>query len=335
MSDPISTSGPGAGDNAAGAVPTPLFRTLRADPGHAVEWLMVFAVERLADESREYARRLRAATPGSDRAVLGERIRTQATWICRTDGALSGTPFLFALIPGYVAMLWEQARMTLRIAALYDRDLGDHRLPAEMLVLRGVYPSVDAAEAALASIRNPSSSRPDGRRAWPVRLFELGRRVLVLAGFLGGTFADEEERRRPWWRSALAVVIGAIIWALTWIFPVTFMILMAYSCATSTRSLGRRALAFFGGRPADAYLVDEADDPPRRRRLRNAALAASVVVPLGLIALTIRWHPGGVSWWRVLAALLGLSVTVVLFVLSSRRLPGMAGWRASRGRAAS
>src|SRR5262249_39210071 len=253
-----------------------------------------------------------------------------ATLICRTDGALSGTPFLFALIPGYVAMLWEQARMTLRIAALYDRDLGDPRLPAEMLVLRGVYPSIDEAEAALAPLRDPSTSRSEDRRAWPVRLFELGRRILVLAGFIGGAAADEEETRRPLWRRGVLLVIGAIVWALTWIFPVTFMMLMAYSCSTSTRNLGRRATAFFGGHPADAYIVDEADDPPRRRFLRSAALAASVVVPLGLIAVTIRWHPGGVSWWRVLAALVGLSLVVVLSVLSSRRMPGMSGWRASR-----
>ncbi len=40
----------------------------------------------------------------------------------RIDGAVAGTPFLIALVPGYLAFLWQEGRMERRIAALYGHD---------------------------------------------------------------------------------------------------------------------------------------------------------------------------------------------------------------------
>ena len=59
------------------------------------------------------------------------------------------TPFLIALVPGYLAYLREEGRMVLRTAALYGRDPRELETTAEVLALRGVHPTVDVARAAL------------------------------------------------------------------------------------------------------------------------------------------------------------------------------------------
>jgi hypothetical protein len=60
-----------------------------------------------------------------------------------------GHPFLIALIPAYVAVLCERARLLMRIAALHGRDPGPRQMAAEILALRRIYSSVDRARATL------------------------------------------------------------------------------------------------------------------------------------------------------------------------------------------
>ena len=49
---------------------------------------------------------------------------TQSARIARLQGMVAGTPFYLALVPGYMNYLWQEARMNLRLAALYGRDPG-------------------------------------------------------------------------------------------------------------------------------------------------------------------------------------------------------------------
>jgi hypothetical protein len=301
----------------AGDVPVRLLRALRADPGHAAEWAVLFAVQRLSAESGAYAARLRAAAPETSPDRLAERVRDRAEDICRIEGAISGTPFLVALVPAYIALLWEQARMALRIAAIYGHDLADPRLPAEILVMRGVHRTLDAADAAIAQARDPAARREAERRAWPVRLVELGRRIAILAGFLGGSFEDDDARRPGILRTAVGLLIGAAVWVLTWVLPITFMILMAGSATSSTRALATRAIDRYSGRPGGLM----GPGRPLRAALWSAALAVSVVAPVALVVATQRWQPGGFHWWHALAALAALALVMVLFALASRRVP--------------
>ena len=74
---------------------------------------------------------------------------TQTARIARLQGMVAGTPFYLALIPGYMNYLWQEARMNLRLAALYGRDPGIFQTAAELLSLRGVYPTTQEAEAGL------------------------------------------------------------------------------------------------------------------------------------------------------------------------------------------
>ena len=54
--------------------------------------------------------------------MIAEELRTQSAQVARIDGAITGTPFLIALVPGYLGYLWQEGRMVLRTAALYGRD---------------------------------------------------------------------------------------------------------------------------------------------------------------------------------------------------------------------
>ena len=56
--------------------------------------------------------------PAEDR----EELRIQTAQGARVDGAISGTPSLIALVPGYLTYLYQEMRMTLRTAALYGLD---------------------------------------------------------------------------------------------------------------------------------------------------------------------------------------------------------------------
>ena len=100
---------------------------------------------------------------------IAEELRTQSAHVARIDGAISGTPFFIALVPGYLTYLQQEMRMTLRTAALYGRDPRDLRTSAEMLALRGVHPDVETAEAALNSVREKGSPivRHSGDRGAP------------------------------------------------------------------------------------------------------------------------------------------------------------------------
>ena len=302
------------------AMPRGLLRSLWAQPSDAPERLMLTAVTRLAEPSWRFAERARREHPDATPSQLAAGVRAQAVHITRIDGAVSGCPFLVALVPAYVAALWEQARMALRIAALNHRDPRDPAMVAELLWLRGVHPSLEDAQSAVHEARGRSAHEKRahlGLRGW----YELGRRFLVLAGFLAPS--EPSAADPPRWRQALSLLGAAAVWAMTWIVPVTFMLLMAFSCATSTRTLAERALAHYGhdtertaGQPPPASPVSR-----RARLVRGTAMTLSVGVPLAALGVAAQSHPAGVRWYYVLAALLGISLVLALAALSARRDP--------------
>ena len=131
-----------------------LWRVVYRDPEHVPERLTLYTAGRLGESSREWAESVRSDRPDTHVAKIAEELRTQSAHVARIDGAISGTPFFIALVPGYLTYLQQEMRMTLRTAALYGRDPQELRTSAEMLALRGVHPDVEAAEAALISVRD-------------------------------------------------------------------------------------------------------------------------------------------------------------------------------------
>jgi len=291
-------------------LPPGIVRALRADPDHAPELLMRFAVERLADRAAAWARDARAAHPERPVEHLAHDLRRQTTLSSRIEGAIAGTPFALALIPAYVAVLWDQAWMTLRIAALYGRDLQAPGVAAELLVLRGVHPTRAEAQEALDALRN----RPHRRLRGGVRaLIRLGRRVMILAGFMDPPDEGEPESRL---KRAVLLALAGVLYLATWVFPLSFMVVMSHSCVVSTRRMGERAVGFY--RPEAIALP-----PPvltRRHRLRTALLAGLAAgVPLALIAIANHQVQNDADeWLRVVGALLGLSLVLGLGALARR-----------------
>ncbi len=302
-------------------------RIVYRDPEHVSERLTLYAIARLAEPSAQWAQLVRTTRPDTPVAEIVEELRTQTAQVARIDGAISGTPFLIALVPGYLTYLYQEMRMTLRTAALYGRDLRQLQTAGEMLALRGVHPDVEQAEAALRAVQATAMPESPAHRRQLRTWVDSGYRLLVFGGFLSAATAEPPKRRvLDRLRAVFSFLLGAAIWVMTWVLPFTFMIMMAWGCETHSRQLGRRALVFYGG---DAASVSAAMAIAERRRdqghsaragLRAIALFLSVAVPLGFIAYVNHLrNTVGVNWLVAIGALVAVSLVVATMVISSRR----------------
>ena len=119
---------------------------------------------------------------------------------------------------------------------------------------------------------------------------------------------------------------GTAIWLSTWVFPITFMVAMAWGCETHTRTLGRRVMAFYDGDAATPQAAiaaanrreDRGHD--KRQILRTIALFLSVAIPIGFVAYAdhVR-HSTGINWVVALGALVALSLVLAPTVVATRR----------------
>jgi hypothetical protein len=303
-----------------------LARIAYRDPEHVAERLTLYGAQRLGDPSLGWARRVREARPEVPRAVIAEELRTQSAQVARVDGAIMGTPFLIALVPGYLGYLWQEGRMVLRTAALYGRDPGELETSAAVLALRGVHPTVEAARDALLEVRDLAlPEKPAARRSlrtWYRSIYVL----LIFGGFVSAPSDARDLSAHPWLKASVGFLVGATIWVITWVFPLTFMIAMAWGCETHTRQLGRRAALFYDGEAETAQLAiaaaRERQDRGHGKRasLRAALLVLSVAIPIGFVAYVnhIRQNTG-ISWLAAVGALVALSLVVATTVIASRR----------------
>src|SRR3954468_9745469 len=143
--------------------PGALVRIVLRDPHHVPERLTIFAVDRQADAARTWAERARVAAPDSSPAALAGDQRGRTVGAPRIDGAIAGTPFFIALVPAYVGFLWQEARLHLRVAALFGHDPADPPVAADFLVLRGVRANAQQAVAELEATRATPLPPPGAR----------------------------------------------------------------------------------------------------------------------------------------------------------------------------
>ena len=78
-----------------------LWRVVYRDPEHVPERLTLYTTGRLGDPSREWAQSMRSRYP-RQRSL---RSCARSAHVARIDGAISGTPFFIALVPGYLTYL--------------------------------------------------------------------------------------------------------------------------------------------------------------------------------------------------------------------------------------
>ena len=295
------------------------------DPEHVAARLTLFGSDRLGESSLEWAARVLKERPDVPRPVIAEELRIQTAQVARIDGAVAGTPFLIALVPGYLAYLWQEGVMERRIAALYGFDPRDIDTSAKILVLRGVHPTLDAARAALSEVHGvPLPEKPAKRR--PLRVWVRSiYAMLIFGGFLSAP-SGERDAGAPWrMKAAVGFVAGAAIWAITWVLPVSFMIAMAWGCESHARGLGHRTMTFYGGESAIAEAAAAADAGEDRGRtgrtlLRGGLLALSIAVPIGFVAYADRVRQTtGINWLGALGALVAASLVIATSVFARRR----------------
>jgi hypothetical protein len=303
-----------------------LVRVAYRDPQNVPERLALGLVERLAEPSRAWARDALASEPDLGPVGLTRRLRSRSAKVARIDGAIAGTPFFIALVPGYVGYLWQEARMTLRTAALFGREPGELRSAAELLALRGVHQTVEAAEAALSSVlEKPLPEKPERRRSLRTWVGSI-RMLLVLGGFVKGRAMGEERRSRGRLLAGVFLLAGAAVWVATWVFPVSLMIVMAWTCERDMRELGRRAEAYYSGEatslPTAIRLADARTDSGHgvRQLLRSLGLLGSIAVPVAFVAVAdhVR-NTTGINWIAALGALVAVSVVIAAAVVARGR----------------
>jgi hypothetical protein len=303
-----------------------LGRIAYRDPEHVPERITLTGAQQLGEPTLEWASRVQRERPDVARGVIAEEVRIQTARVARLDGAVAGTPFLIALVPGYLAYLFQEGVMERRVAALYGRDPRDLETSARILVLRGVHPTVEAAQAALLKVGDdPFPEKPTTRR--PLRLWVHSvYSMLVFGGFLDPPSDNERDKYAGWrLKAALGFLIGVAIWVTTWVLPVTFMVAMAWGCESHSRSLGRRTMRFYGGESAiaEAEGGDQgaADRGRTKRELIGGALfVLSIAIPIAFIAYADHVSQStGINWLGALGALVAVSLVIAVTVIARRR----------------
>ena len=274
-----------------------------------------------------WARRARDAAPESSPAGLADDQRRRTISTARIDGAVAGTPFFIALVPAYIAFLRQEVRFHLRVAALYGHDPADPRIAADFLVLRGVHKDPAQALAEL-EVVHAAPLPPAGERT-PLRSwYEATVRILINAGFLSAPEEDEETRQLTLWEKtmrAVRFVVAGLIWALTWILPVTFMIMMSWACESDARRFGQRVTARYADEGDDiAIAIDTADRKAGGNRALTVARAALVVlslaIPLAFIVATVAGGKGplGVNVPEAVGAVIALALVIGVSIAALR-----------------
>jgi hypothetical protein len=303
-----------------------LARLVYRDPEHVAERLALFNAKSLGEDSIRWAQRVRAEHVGGSRAVIAEQLRTDSAKVAAIDGAIAGTPFLIALVPGYLSYLRQEGRMLLRTAALYDRDPRDTETAAEVLALRGVHPTVDAARSALLAVQTAAMpAKPTARRPWRTWVRSVYV-LLIFGGFLSAPSDERKEGAHAWVKTGLGFLFGAAIWVITWVFPLSFMIAMAWGCDSNARDLGRRALIYYADDAEDvpaalaAAKQRRAAERTARQMLGALLLFLSVALPIAFIALVNHERQStGVTPLTAVGGLVALSLVIATAVVASRR----------------
>ena len=306
--------------------PRALVRLARRDPHHIPERLTIYSVDRQANAAREWAQQARDAAPDSTPALLADRQRRRTISTARIDGAVAGTPFFIALVPAYIAFLRQEVRLHLRVAALHGHDPADPSVAADFLVLRGVHENAKQALVELELVRAtplPAAGARTPLRTWYKAIVS----ILILAGFLSPP-EDEDTRRPTRWAkvmSAVRFVVAGFIWVLTWILPVTFMIMMSWACETDARRFGQRVTTRYGEEGDDiAIAIAAADRKAGGNRAlsvaRGALVVLSLAVPLAFIVATVANGKGplGVNVPEAVGALIALALVIGVSVAALR-----------------
>jgi hypothetical protein len=206
----------------ADPIPGGLWERLRADPTRAPEHVALAASERHAPAAAEWVaeKRSRYAVSGADLAQMAKR--RHAT-LARLEGAATGIGGFLTVAPDIVLLAWIQSRLVFFVAAAYGYDPHDPMRPAELLVLRDLYPDPATARQALDGVGRTMAEAYVGGHVEAGREQAMLTRLLLFVG------------KRTATRAARRLIPG---------FAIAFN---AVANERETRALADKAIAFYGG----------------------------------------------------------------------------------------
>jgi hypothetical protein len=203
-------------------VPDSLWERLRADPVRAPEHVALAASERHAPAAAAWAAdtrdRLGVAAP-----ELARMAKRRHATMARFEGAATGVGGIFTAVPDVVLLAWIQSRLVFFVAAAYGFDPHDPMRPAELLVLRDLYPDPQTARHALDGIGKTVAEAYVGSKVPRGRDQAMLSRLLLFVGKRG---ASRAARR---------------------LIPGIGLIFNAAANERDTRALADKAIRFYGG----------------------------------------------------------------------------------------
>jgi len=203
-----------------GALPDPLWRRLVANPERAPELIALAAADRFADPA---ARWVAGAGGGESHGSLAKKAFRKHVHISRAEGLALGLGGAVTSAANVAGLGWIQARMVFFIAAANGYDPHDPMRPAELLALWGVYETPAQARESLDGVGDSMAATVVKSRLGKTGERTLANRMLRYVG----------KRAATRYGGRMIPLLGA---------PIS-----AVQNGGSTKDLGRRALAYYGG----------------------------------------------------------------------------------------
>jgi hypothetical protein len=203
-------------------VPESLWDRLRADPLRAPEHVALAAADLHAPAAAAWANEKRGRLAVTE-AQLARMAKRRHAAMARFEGAATGVGGFLTVAPDLVLLAWIQSRLVFFVAAAYGFDPSDPMRPAELLVLRDLYPDPATARQALDGVgRTVAESYMTGK-------IQRGREQAVLSRllmFVGKRTAGRAARR---------------------LIPGVAIAFNAIANERDTRALADKAIRFYGG----------------------------------------------------------------------------------------
>ncbi|MET8362518.1 hypothetical protein ABZU53_02960 [Micromonospora sp. NPDC005194] len=159
---------------------------LRDHPGFAPELLALEAVRALGPGAADWAQRLRARYPDAPADGLARLATRRYVRAAGAGGAAAALAGLFAPLAELASVLWTQANLVLRLAAVYGKDPTHSDRAADLLVLTLVHPDATSAQEALLAAQT-TGDPVEG--AWPRAAEAAWRLAAPLTAQAGGWVA--------------------------------------------------------------------------------------------------------------------------------------------------
>jgi hypothetical protein len=195
---------------------------MRADPRRAPEHIALAAAERHAPAAAAWAAEKRGRLGVGDRELARMAKRRHAA-LARVEGAATGIGGFLTVVPDMVLLAWIQSRLVFFVAAAHGFDPHDPMRPAELLVLRDLYPDPHTARKALDGIGRTVAEAYVGDRLEQGREQAMLSRLLLFVG------------KRTAGRAARRLIPGVAI------------AFNAVANERDTRALADKAIRFYGG----------------------------------------------------------------------------------------